>query len=309
MDEIIENAPPLPTLPDDLIVEVFARADGKTVGRGRTLSTFWRDTLVSDEFVYSHLIHTKARSTTSFVHFGMKGPRAIGSWVIRFNADSGNREQLKMPFFEHGNIALRYVSGNIALRYVSDGMPPGLIVWNPTTSKFIRIDDPMRHAVILQCKAWETEIICPIYVQVLDPRYVVHKGEVYWISWNSRGVTRPQCIIRYSPRAEGGYKWLLWIIDEEDGAHSWRLWTEYFIVGPAEYPECFSGEEIIAIKETDQQRNRYTNVVGTRINIYRVNANSNTRRPLQFEAAPFPFHVNSLTLNVESIAPVEGSHA
>ncbi|MED6191100.1 hypothetical protein PIB30_112882, partial [Stylosanthes scabra] len=109
-------------------------------------------------------------------------------------------------------------------------------------------------------------------------------------------------------RSEGGYMWLLWIIDEGDGAHSWRLWTEYSGDGPAEYPECFSGEDIISIQETAQQRNRYTNVLGTRINICRVNANSKTRRALQFEAAPFPFHVNSLTLNVESIVPVEGSH-
>ncbi|MED6154386.1 hypothetical protein PIB30_111918, partial [Stylosanthes scabra] len=210
MDEITENAPPLPTLPDDLVVEVFARADGKTVGRGRTLSTFWRDTLVSDEFVYSHLIHKKATSTALFVHFGMKGPRAIGSWVSRFNAVSGNREHLKMPFLRNHQGRIEIVGsehGNIALRYVSDGMPPGLIVWNPTTSKFIRIDDPMRHAGLFgtcayafsyiagsldyvwlyiykqsvvdqHCrltsystvsKAWETDIICPIYVQVLDP--------------------------------------------------------------------------------------------------------------------------------------------
>ncbi|MED6133496.1 hypothetical protein PIB30_028677 [Stylosanthes scabra] len=384
MEVFAETPPSLPTLPDDLISEIFARSDGKTVGRGRTLSTFWRDMLVSDDFVCMHLFHVKARSTASFVHFGMKGPRAIGSWVIRFNADSGNREALKMPFLRNNQGKIEVVGsehGNIALRYVSDGMAPGLIVWNPTTCSFSRIDDPMHHAGLFgtcayafsyiprsldylwlyiykqsivdqHCcltvystvsKSWEIEVTCSIYVQVLDPKYVVHKGEVYWISWNSRGVTRPQCIIRYSiakrefnyilipapaqsnmtrllahfdelcfatvQRAEGGYRWLLWINDEEEGTHSWRLWTEYFGVGSAEYPECFSGEDIITIQETNQPRNWATNIVGTRINICRVNPNTNTRRAIQFEAAPSPFHVNSLTLNVESIVPVEGSHA
>ncbi|MED6215771.1 hypothetical protein PIB30_001392 [Stylosanthes scabra] len=302
MEEVCHTSPSLPTLPDDLIVEIFARAAGKIVGKARTLSKFWRDTLISNDFVSMHLIHAKSRSNASFVHFGMKGPRAIGSWVIRFNADNGNREPLKMPFLRNNQGRIEIVgsqNGNIALRYVFDGAAPGLIVWNPTTCKISRIDDPMQHAGLFgtcayafsymcgsldyvwlyiykesivdqHCrlttystvsKTWDTEIICPIYVQVLDPKYVVHKGEVYWISWNSRGVTKPQCIIRYSivkrefsyiliplaaqsnmtrllvhsddlcfatvHRADGGYRWLLWIIDEEDGAHcmlhSWFL--------------------------------------------------------------------------------------
>ncbi|MED6141995.1 hypothetical protein PIB30_109056, partial [Stylosanthes scabra] len=84
MDQQDETQSVLPSIPDDIMLEIFARSDAKTVGRDRLL--------FSPHFVSSHLNHTKQRSASTFVHFGMEGPRAIGSWVLRFNMQAGNHE-------------------------------------------------------------------------------------------------------------------------------------------------------------------------------------------------------------------------
>ncbi|MED6143692.1 hypothetical protein PIB30_008334 [Stylosanthes scabra] len=139
---------PLSALPDKLLLEIFARTDGRKVGRSRSLSTFWRDQLTSDNFIYMHLKRAKARATSTFVHFGMKGTRAIGSWVMRFDTQTGTREALSMPFIRNNQGRIDIVgseNGNIAVRYVREGRPPILIVWNPTTSRVSGIDDPMIH--------------------------------------------------------------------------------------------------------------------------------------------------------------------
>ncbi|MED6175501.1 hypothetical protein PIB30_078948 [Stylosanthes scabra] len=219
-----------------------------------------------------HLKRAKDQVNSSFDHFGMKDSRAIGSWIMRFDAQVGTRKALKMLFLRNNKGKIEMVgskNGNIAVRYVHDGRPPNLIVWNPTTSRVSRIDDPMMHvgsfgicayvfvyipdtldyvwlyiykkSIIDQnCwintysnvdDQWGRETICQPFVQILDPKYVVINGVVYWINWNNQGL----------------YRCLLWKIEEVDGNRSWRLWIDYRGVGSAEYPECFSGGDLITV--------------------------------------------------------------
>ncbi|MED6146007.1 hypothetical protein PIB30_030570 [Stylosanthes scabra] len=98
---VLENQVPLPHLPDDLILEVFSRSDGKTVGGSRVLSRAWNVRLCSGAFVMMHLMHPSERPPSTFPHFGMKGPRSVGSWVMRFNTGTRMRGVLKMLFLRN----------------------------------------------------------------------------------------------------------------------------------------------------------------------------------------------------------------
>ncbi|MED6110057.1 hypothetical protein PIB30_039403 [Stylosanthes scabra] len=355
MERSIKEEPVLPAIPDDIIIEIFARSDAKTVGRVRTLSTFWNQILSSNDFIWMHLKHAKKRHPSAFVHFGMKGPRSIGSWVMRFNTGAGNRELFTMPFLRNNQGKIEFVgseNGNIALRNVCDRHARALIVCNPATSTVRSIDDPMLHAglfgtcayafvykpntldyfwiyiykrsiVDAHCvitsyssvtRSWDTGVLCPVYVQVLDPKYVVHNRKVYWISWNRRGVTKPQCIVQYCleskefshilipiwsrsnmtrllvnsdglfftsvHRVGGFYRWIIWKIEEMNGKYAWHLCSEYNGVGSAEYPECFAGRDIVTIQDISHVRVRGSPTVGSRISICKVNPISQHRRAL-----------------------------
>ncbi|MED6157731.1 hypothetical protein PIB30_026127 [Stylosanthes scabra] len=283
---------PLPPIPDDLLLDIFARSDANTVGRVRSVSPSRNQVLMSAQFISTYLKHAQFRSSSSFVHFWMKGPRAIGSWVMGFNIGSGLREVLKMPFLHNNQGRIEIVgseNGFIALRYVCDRHPPALIVWNP--------------------RGWNTSVVCPMYVQVLDPKRqftpilipAMARSNMTRLLHKSDGL-----YFAAVHRSENSYRWLIWKIEIVDGTYSWQLWAEHNGIGSPEYPECFVDDEIVTVQDTSQTRLHASAPTGTMISICRFHPQSQSRRLMQLEVGPFPFHVMSLTLCVQSLAPVEG---
>ncbi|XLS49006.1 hypothetical protein HN51_023364 [Arachis hypogaea] len=135
-------------LPDDLILEIFARADVNTIGRSRTLCSYWNWELGTEEFVFKHLDAAKKRPASIYVHFGVKGRRSLGSWVFRFNVDTGENERLHIPFLRNSQGQFEVIgtdNGCMAIRYLCISHPSNLIVWNPNTDQVTRIPDPMQH--------------------------------------------------------------------------------------------------------------------------------------------------------------------
>ncbi|MED6188217.1 hypothetical protein PIB30_084015, partial [Stylosanthes scabra] len=100
-------------------------SDDKTVGRGRMVSKSWNERLLSNDFVSQHFKHPKNIATLAFAHFGMKGPRAIRSWVMRLNTETRSREPLKMSFLRNNQGKVDIIgseNGNIVVRYTYEDL-------------------------------------------------------------------------------------------------------------------------------------------------------------------------------------------
>ncbi|RYR03790.1 hypothetical protein Ahy_B06g083108 isoform A [Arachis hypogaea] len=139
---------PQTLLPDDLILEIFSRADVNTVGCSRTLCSYWSWEIETEEFVFKHLHVAKKRPASIYIHFGIKGRRSLRKWVSRFNVDIGENERLRIPFLRNSQGQFEVIStdnGCMAIRYSCISHPSNLIVLNLNTDQVTQIPNPTQH--------------------------------------------------------------------------------------------------------------------------------------------------------------------
>ncbi|MED6117077.1 hypothetical protein PIB30_106554, partial [Stylosanthes scabra] len=92
-----ESSVHLPYLPNDIISDIIAMTDLKTIGRCRSLSTYWRRQLQADDFLLMHLEYVKRRCGSIYLHV-VSPCRGRGRRLFKINSWSGSWEEIYLPF-------------------------------------------------------------------------------------------------------------------------------------------------------------------------------------------------------------------
>ncbi|MED6172141.1 hypothetical protein PIB30_047292, partial [Stylosanthes scabra] len=87
----------LPSLPDVIISDILAMADLKTIGRCKTLSTYWKNELQSNEFLLMHSELVKKRCGSIYLHVDSPHMHRGGK-LFKLHACTGALQEMNLPF-------------------------------------------------------------------------------------------------------------------------------------------------------------------------------------------------------------------
>ncbi|KAM0924832.1 hypothetical protein ACQ4PT_004740 [Festuca glaucescens] len=97
IDEGCPVAQPCPWLPDDIVVDIFARLPAKSVGRCRCLSSAWAATLSSDDFEDRYYRLANRRQSPKVVFFHYANPEGQQMRLWSQDCPSGASSRMDVP--------------------------------------------------------------------------------------------------------------------------------------------------------------------------------------------------------------------
>ncbi|MED6221702.1 hypothetical protein PIB30_057361 [Stylosanthes scabra] len=238
-----------PSLSDAIISDILAMADLKTIDRCKTLSIYWKNEMQSDEFLLMHSELVKKKCGSIYLHVDSPRMRRGGK-LFKLHACTGALQEMNLPFnvSEDSKLTIIGAGNGIIALHCSKTDKTGQLV-------------------------------------VLDPKYVIYNGVLYWLNLNDHAGTSPHCIVYYSAKdnefgyilipteavnlekrqisIEGtlcfvgvehdeesdSYTWTMWIIMFANGSKEWTVAMKGSGVGHLNYPKTFIGKGILMLSQ------------------------------------------------------------
>ncbi|XLT91316.1 hypothetical protein HN873_012991 [Arachis hypogaea] len=147
MSDVPPISIPLPELPDELMLDIFHRADASTILNARSTCRSWRVKLSSYDFQTTLAQRWKHHGCSLLMHFCY--PSSLMNsvdWVMRMDASSGYTMPFHFPFlltYEGWFHIIGVENGILCIRYSSMGKKSYLLSWNPVSRKSKIIQDPV----------------------------------------------------------------------------------------------------------------------------------------------------------------------
>ncbi|MED6198454.1 hypothetical protein PIB30_066394 [Stylosanthes scabra] len=279
----------------------------------------------TDEFLLMHSEFVKKRCGSIYLHIDSRRMRRGGKiFKLHAFTGALQEMSVPFSVSEDSKFnVIGAANGNMAIRCAEADNTSQVIVWNPVSSYFRLISEfthghhrlsysaygfgyiPNSTEYFLvniyklnscdkNCwctsyssltRQWSSPFICPEYVQLLNSKYVLCDGLLYWLNFNDRVGTSPQCIVYYSAKdnefgylqmpekavnlekrlisindvvcfvgLESGdgeiYTWTIWMINSVDGSTEWTTFMKASGCGQIHYPEAFISNEILMLRET-----------------------------------------------------------
>ncbi|KAL4314620.1 hypothetical protein AHAS_Ahas15G0103300 [Arachis hypogaea] len=208
MSDVPPVSIPLPDLPDEVMLDIFHRADASTILNARSTCRSWRVKLSSYDFVTTLAQRWKHHGCSLLMHFCY--PSSLMNsvdWVMRMDASSGYTMPFHFPFlltYEGWFHIIGVENGILCKRYSSMGKNSYLLSWNPLDLVYlyalVYFPSTLDYAILYIFKQtsespssslsiytsfrrnWNMIITCPPYVVTLDATYVTLDGSIYWLT-------------------------------------------------------------------------------------------------------------------------------